>query len=167
MQQSNRRESKNRLKARDMKTTIITDRILFKKGRRIVCYIDIMPERIKVRTGKPSDSCCISWEYKPNELEKAKATATEFFDNVTRIWTTEQNTERGRKEQHFAPFLFAHTSEREKETTTPTKGKPRTSHKERQGKERGQAKDNKGKAPEDMRRRWKKEKIGANTPQAI
>ena len=68
-----------------MKTTIITERILFKKGRRIVCYIDIMPERIKVRTGKPSNSCCISWEYKPNELEKAKATAKEFFDNVTRI----------------------------------------------------------------------------------
>ena len=76
------KESKNQLKARDMKTT---ERILFKKGRRIVCYIDIMPERIKVRTGKPSDSCCISWEYKPNELEKAKATATEFFDNITRI----------------------------------------------------------------------------------
>ena len=68
-----------------MATTIITERILFKKGRTIICYIDIMPERIKVRTGKPSDSCCISWEYKPNELEKAKATATEFFNNCTRI----------------------------------------------------------------------------------
>ena len=76
------KESKNQLKARDMKTT---ERILFKKGRRIVCYIDIMPERIKVRTGKPSDQCCISWDYQPNELERAKATATEFFDNVTRI----------------------------------------------------------------------------------
>ena len=68
-----------------MKPTIITDRILFKKGRTIICYIDIMPERIKVRTGKPSDSCCISWEYRPNELEQAKATATEFFNNCTRI----------------------------------------------------------------------------------
>ena len=68
-----------------MKTAIITERILFKNGRRIICYIDIMQEKIKVRTGKPSDSCCISWEYQPNELEKAKATATEFFDNVTRI----------------------------------------------------------------------------------
>lgn len=44
-----------------------------------------MPEKIKVRTGKPSDSCCISWEYKSNELEKAKATATEFFNNYTSI----------------------------------------------------------------------------------
>ena len=125
-----------------MKTTIITDRILFKKGRRIVCYIDIMPERIKVRTGKPSDSCCISWEYKPNELEKAKATATEFFDNVTRIWTTEQNTERGRKEQHFAPFLFAHTSVREKETTTyKERGQEDKQRKQEQrGQERGQKK---------------------------
>ena len=65
-----------------MKTT---ERILFKKGRRIICYIDIMPDKIKVKTGKPSDVCCISWQYQPDELEKAKATATEFFDNVTRI----------------------------------------------------------------------------------
>ena len=81
---SNRREkeSKNRLKERDMRTT---ERILFKKGRTIICYIDIMPEKIKVRTGKPSDACCISWDYKPSELEKAKATATEFFNNYTRI----------------------------------------------------------------------------------
>ena len=52
-----------------------------------------MPEKIKVRTGKPSDATCISWEYQPDELEKAKATATEFFDNVTRIWTTEREKE--------------------------------------------------------------------------
>ena len=65
-----------------MKTT---ERILFKKGRRIICYIDIMPEKIKVKTGKPSDATCIAWEYKPDELEKAKYTAREFFDNVTRI----------------------------------------------------------------------------------
>ena len=76
------KESKNRLKERDMKTT---ERILFKKGRSIICYIDIMPEKIKVRTGKPSDATCIAWEYKPDELEKAKATATEFFDNCTRF----------------------------------------------------------------------------------
>ena len=84
MQQSNRREkeSKNRPKERDMETT---ERILFKKGRRIICYIDIMPEKIEVKTGKPSDATCISWIYQPNELERAKATATEFFDNVTRI----------------------------------------------------------------------------------
>ena len=76
-----------------MKTAIITERILFKKGRRIICYIDIMPEKIEVKTGKPSDATCISWIYQPNELERAKATATEFFDNVTRIWTTEREKE--------------------------------------------------------------------------
>ena len=68
-----------------MKTAIITERILFKKGRRIICYIDIMPEKIEVKIGKPSNATCISWKYQPNELERAKATATEFFDNVTRI----------------------------------------------------------------------------------
>ena len=44
-----------------------------------------MPEKIKVRTGKPSDATCIAWTYQPNELEQAKATATEFFNNYTRI----------------------------------------------------------------------------------
>ena len=68
-----------------MKTAIITERILFKKGRRIICYIDIMPNKIEVKTGKPSDACCISWHYQPDELEKAKYTAREFFDNCTRI----------------------------------------------------------------------------------
>ena len=52
-----------------------------------------MPEKIEVKTGKPSDATCISWIYQPNELERAKATATEFFDNVTRIWTTEREKE--------------------------------------------------------------------------
>ena len=84
--QSTEEENKSKLTSpqqdKNMKTT---ERILFKKGRRIICYIDIMPEKIKVRTGKPSDACCIAWEYKPNELEKAKYTAKEFFDNCTRI----------------------------------------------------------------------------------
>ena len=44
-----------------------------------------MADKIKVKTGKPSDATCISWEYQPDELEKAKATATEFFDNCTRL----------------------------------------------------------------------------------
>ena len=65
-----------------MKTT---ERILFKKGRTIICYIDIMPEKITVKTGKPSDATCIGWTYKPNELEQAKAMAMEFFNNYTSI----------------------------------------------------------------------------------
>ena len=68
-----------------MKTAIITERILFKKGRRIICYIDIMPEKIEVKTGKPSDATCICWKYQPDELERAKATATEFSNNYTSI----------------------------------------------------------------------------------
>ena len=44
-----------------------------------------MPNKIEVKTGKPSDACCISWHYQPDELEKAKYTAKEFFDNCTRI----------------------------------------------------------------------------------
>ena len=82
---SNRREKESKNSPQHDKDMKTTERILFKKGRTIICYIDIMPEKIKVKTGKPSDACCIAWEYKPNELERAKATATEFFDNVTRI----------------------------------------------------------------------------------
>ena len=65
-----------------MKTT---ERILFKKGKTIVCYIDIMPNKIEVKTGKPSDATCLGWTYQPNELEQAKAMATEYFNNYTSI----------------------------------------------------------------------------------
>ena len=65
-----------------------------------------MPNKIEVKTGKPSDACCISWHYQPDELEKAKATATEFFDNCTRIWTHTTEQERT---QEIAPFLFAYS----------------------------------------------------------
>ena len=99
-----------------MEPTIITDRILFKKGRTIICYIDIMPQKIKVRTGKPSDSCCISWEYQPNELEKAKATATEFYNNCIRIWPTTTHEER--TSPNGLPFLFV----------IPSKGKKSQQH---------------------------------------
>lgn len=64
----------------------MTERILFKKGRRVICFIDITPERIEVRTGKPSDHCGIAWRYQPNKLEQAKATATEFFNNYKSIF---------------------------------------------------------------------------------
>ena len=67
----------------------MTERILFKKGRRIICFIDISPERIWVQTGKPSDSSCISWMYQPNEMEQAKATATEYFNNYTSIFNND------------------------------------------------------------------------------
>ena len=94
-----------------------------------------MPEKIEVKTGKPSDATCISWIYQPNELERAKATATEFFDNVTRIWTL--TTHQERTHQHGAPFLFAYSP----------KGKKKTQrHKNKQDKTRGQAKDNQNKA---------------------
>ena len=69
----------------------MTERILFKKGRRVICYINIYPERICVRTGKPSDPSCIGWTYQPNELEKAKATATEYFNNYTSIFKNDGN----------------------------------------------------------------------------
>ena len=101
-----------------------------------------MPEKIEVKTGKPSDATCISWKYQPNELEKAKATATEFFDNVTRIWTTKQahDTRREDARKPFAPFLFAYSPKGKKKTQRPQR------HKNKQDKTREQAKDNQNKA---------------------
>ena len=94
-----------------------------------------MPEKIEVKTGKPSDATCISWKYQPNELERAKATATEFFDNVTRIWTPTTHEER--THQHGAPFLFAYSPIGKRKQQPHPK-----SHKDNA---RGQAKDNQSK----------------------
>ena len=130
-----------------MKTAIITERILFKKGRRIMCYIDIMPEKIEVKTGKPSDATCISWIYQPNELERAKATATEFFDNVTRIWTLTTHEERT---QEIAPFLFACSPKGKRKQQPHPK-----SHKD---KTRGQAKDNQSKEGQKDKKQVQRDK---------
>ena len=148
-----------------MKTT---ERILFKKGRRIICYIDIMPEKIKVKNGKPSDSCCISWEYQPNELEKAKATATEFFDNVTRIWTLTTHEERTQG-KHFAPFLFACSPQGKKKTQRQSKkGKTMQEDKQRQPEQSRTKRERQNKkASQKDKIEGKRRKIGANTPQAF
>ena len=70
-----------------------------------------------------------------------------------------QQDKRGRKGQPFAPFLFAYTSEREKETTTPTEGKPRTEAK--QGSRTRAGRKEKKRGQEEKRRKRR-----ANTPQA-
>lgn len=57
----------------------------YKKGRRVVCYIAISDKAARVCTGKPSDAVCLSWRYSLNELDKARATAREYFENYTRI----------------------------------------------------------------------------------
>ena len=125
-----------------------TERILFKKGRRIICYIDIMPNKIEVKTGKPSDATCISWHYQPNELEKAKYTAKEFFDNCTRIWTHTIRQER--THQHGAPFFAYSPQGKKKQQPTKTKS-------------RGRKQDT-----QSRQECWrKKENEGQNTPQAF
>lgn len=54
---------------------------LYKKGRRIICYIKQSGGEFIVCTGKPSDACCISWHY--DNIESAEFTAKEYFDNRT------------------------------------------------------------------------------------
>lgn len=62
----------------------MNQRIFYKQNRRIICYIDITAERIAVRTGKPSDPCCLSWYYDPNDLDTAKKTAQSYYEQYTR-----------------------------------------------------------------------------------
>lgn len=57
--------------------------ILYKKGRRIICYITEYNGVYSVKTGKPSDNCCLSWYY--DNLKDAEFTAKEFFNNVTNL----------------------------------------------------------------------------------
>lgn len=56
-----------------------TNQILFKVGRKIICYIVKDSNGWVVKTGKPSDVSCLSWHY--HDLESAKKTANEYFEN--------------------------------------------------------------------------------------
>ena len=55
---------------------------LFKKKRKIVCYVFKDSKGFHTFTGKPSDSSCIGWTY--NNLKDAMNTAEEYFENYTR-----------------------------------------------------------------------------------
>jgi len=55
----------------------------FKKNRKIVCYIEEFKNKFTVKTGKPSDSSCISWQY--DCLPLAENTAAEYFQNRTNL----------------------------------------------------------------------------------
>ena len=47
--------------------------------KRIICYTEEYKGIYSVKTGKPSDTSCLSWQY--DNLEDAKKTASEYFDN--------------------------------------------------------------------------------------
>lgn len=53
----------------------------FKQGRRIVCYIRTNGDKFEACTGKPSDACCLAWQY--DTIEEAEITAKEYFYNRT------------------------------------------------------------------------------------
>lgn len=57
-------------------------RDLLKHGKTIVCYIDEYSNgELIVRTGKPSEAFCISWNY--SSRADAVATATEYYNDYT------------------------------------------------------------------------------------
>ena len=57
------------------------ERKLIKSGKKIVCYIECYEDKNKyiVKTGKPSDTSCCSWEY--NNLIEADMTAIAYMVN--------------------------------------------------------------------------------------
>ena len=58
--------------------------ILYKKDKKIICYIKQINGIYVVRTGKPSDATCIGWHY--NNLKDAEFTANEYFKNRTNFF---------------------------------------------------------------------------------
>lgn len=50
---------------------------LYKKNRRIICYIQANKKGWEVCTGKPSDASCLSWQY--DNLKDAEKTANEYL----------------------------------------------------------------------------------------
>ena len=55
--------------------------LLFKHNKKIICYIKCYENKFIVCTGKPSDATSIGWTY--NNIEDAKFTANEYFNNRT------------------------------------------------------------------------------------
>ena len=56
---------------------------LFKKKRKIICYVFKDSKGFHTFTGKPSDPYTIGWHYE--NLDEALKTAEEYFENYTRI----------------------------------------------------------------------------------
>lgn len=54
---------------------------VYKKERKIICYIKQNANGFIVCTGKPSDASCLSWQY--NNIQEAQKTAKEYFNNFT------------------------------------------------------------------------------------
>ena len=57
---------------------------LFKKGKKVICYIKHYEDKHIVCTGKPSDATCIGWTY--SNKEEAANTAKEYFQNRTQMF---------------------------------------------------------------------------------
>lgn len=56
---------------------------IFKKKRKIVCYVFKDSAGFHTFTGKPSDTSAIGWHYE--NLNDALKTAEEYLENYTRI----------------------------------------------------------------------------------
>jgi hypothetical protein len=58
--------------------------LLYKKDKKIICYIKQNSNGFIVCTGKPSDATCVSWQY--DNLKDAEFTANEYFNNRTNFF---------------------------------------------------------------------------------
>ena len=56
------------------------ERRIFKRGKRIVCYMDIYDNKVSVHLGKPSDATGFRWLYDKSEIEQAMKTVDKLLN---------------------------------------------------------------------------------------
>lgn len=56
------------------------NKTLYKKGRTVKAYIKPNGNSFLFCTGKPSDPCCIGWNY--DSIKEAKESAKDYFENA-------------------------------------------------------------------------------------
>ena len=57
---------------------------LFKKNRKIICYVFKDSKGFHTFTGKPSDSVCVGWDYE--NLRDAMKQAKEYFNSYIKLF---------------------------------------------------------------------------------
>lgn len=56
------------------------ERKLFKRGRRIVCYMNVYDNKVAVHLGKPSDNIGFVWMYDKDEMDAAMRTVDDIMN---------------------------------------------------------------------------------------
>lgn len=55
-------------------------RVLYKRGRRTICYMDIYDNKVSVHLGKPSDNTGFRWLYDKSDMAAAMQTVDDLLN---------------------------------------------------------------------------------------